>query len=250
MHYIDFFKTEDRKDTIPLQLSFNKDIQKYFKVQSDIYIKNFQAQAEVSIFKTVKIKKTLEEDLAVATTAMIPIWEEALLGGIGLGIEAVNTELQIEFTLGFGVEVPEALAFAESRAADMITKVDQTTKDIINRIISTGIQEGQDVNTIAKAIQEQFIDFGKFRSKLIASQEVGESYEFGKYEQSKAIQKDTKTKLEKAWITQGDDRVDEEVCAPNEAEEYIPLESAYQSGHERPLGHIGCRCYQTTRAKK
>ena len=55
--------------------------------------------------------------------------------------------------------------------------------------------------------------------------------------------------MEKAWSTVGDDKVSE-LCAGNEAQGWIPLEDAFQSGHQRPLGHPGCRCDLRTRREK
>ena len=52
--------------------------------------------------------------------------------------------------------------------------------------------------------------------------------------------------VEKSWLTLGDDRVSD-ICRTNAAAGWIPLQQSYPSGHERPLGHVACRCCGLTR---
>lgn len=50
----------------------------------------------------------------------------------------------------------------------------------------------------------------------------------------------------KAWLTVGDDRVEEE-CQRNEADGWIPIEKAFDGGVQEVPQHVGCRCTVTYR---
>lgn len=95
------------------------------------------------------------------------------------------------------------------------------------------------VPVIARRIREAFPDMDTRRSRLIATTEMNFAMSRGAFDRAAKLG----SKL-KQWITVGDDRVDELVCLPNEANsgQGIPINSAFTSGHMTTPGHPRCRC--------
>jgi hypothetical protein len=83
------------------------------------------------------------------------------------------------------------------------------------------------------------------RAELIAITEIGNAYSFGTLEMAKQIQASGLT-MEKAWATGA---APCQICDPNRAAGWIPLERPFPSGHDRPLAHPRCICSLMTRAK-
>jgi hypothetical protein len=247
MDYIEFFKTEARTAIIPLQLKFASAVRKYFKAQSDVYVKEYLEQTEgidQSIFQEpekIVLKKTLEEDLEQLSEDAITVFQAFMIEAVGEGYKAVIQEMDV--VGDFGIKAAHAESYARTRSAELVTNIDETTRKQINEIIQTGIVEGKDVGQVAQDIKTKFVDFSKFRTKLIASQEMGNAYEDGKFHQAEEISKEISQQMYKRSISQGDDRVTKDICLPNEAEGWIKQEELFQSGHETALFHIGCRCY-------
>jgi len=75
----------------------------------------------------------------------------------------------------------------------------------------------------------------------------GQAYVLQNFQTAKGLQ-DAGLRMEKAWITTGDDRVCD-LCRRNEKVGWIPLDDSFPSRHMHPLGHQGCRCDLLTRRR-
>ena len=121
----------------------------------------------------------------------------------------------------FELDDPLATAWAEENAAKAVTQVNNTTKETIRGIVSKGIDEGMDYDTIAAQITKRFEEFavGKpqqhiaSRAHLVAVTENAKAYEYGQRTLVDEIQ-GVGIDMEKSWATVGDADVSDG-CQPN-----------------------------------
>lgn len=169
------------------------------------------------------------------------------------------------YDLSFDLTNPRAVAYLKAHGAELVKKIDETTRADIKHIVEYGIENGWSYSKTAQAIQRQFrgyYDAGSWwnfdaprpqghidsRAHLIAVTEAGEAYEAGNYAVIQDLT-DGGLEMEKAWSTMKDDRVSQG-CRDNEAEGWIPADQEHQSGHMHPLRFPGCRCDELYRAKE
>jgi Phage Mu protein F like protein. len=175
---------------------------------------------------------------------------KALLAG------AARQIAELGLALSFDLKNPRAVAFLQDYGATRITKVNDTTKEIIRGILVQGVEEGQSYNKIAQAISERFHEFavGKpqehidSRAHLVAVTETANAYEEGNMIVAREI-RDAGIELEKHWLTVGDERVSDG-CQENEEAGWIPLDEPFPSGDDRPPRFPGCRCDLQIRRKE
>lgn len=71
--------------------------------------------------------------------------------------------------------------------------------------------------------------------------------------EANALEAEARGQKFKRWSTVGDARVSTEICAPNEAQGWIDIDRAFQSGDDHTPGHPNCRCsviYRTSEPDK
>ncbi len=233
-----------------------------------------QGRAFLSRFATLKARFPLAEAVAEPPAAppgpedWEPLFDEAALEtlqafltpldvGVTLALQAgaltgiADVGLQASFSLGN----PRAVAYLEGHALAAARHINATTKRDISEIVTKGVQEGWSYDQIAKAITAKYGEYAagrpqqhvKSRAHGIALYEAGEAYCEGNRLVALDLE-DAGLEMEHSWLTAKDDRVDPE-CRANEAQGWIPLKQAYQSGHLRPLAHYACRCDELIRRK-
>ena len=160
--------------------------------------------------------------------------------------------------ISFNLANPRAVAFLERYGAERVTKINQTTRKAIHDMVTRGMELGLPYDQVAEEISSRFSEFAvgmpqrhiESRAHLVAVQEAGEAYEHGSLTVGRQLQ-DAGIQMEKKWSTVKDSRVSD-LCRQNEAAGWIPLGSSFPSGHDRPLGHVACRCtalYQRAKSK-
>lgn len=186
----------------------------------------------------------------------------AIQDGMTAGAEALLA--QIAFDLSFRLQNPRAVAYIARNGAQLVKRIDETTRADMRKILETGIQNGWSYDRVAKAIQLQFARYGDgeswwnwdaprpqahidSRAHLIAVTEAGNAYEAGNAIVADDLA-DAGLEMEKYWSTMGDSRVSEG-CRENEAEGWIPSARPHKSGHMHPLRFPGCRCDELYRLK-
>lgn len=149
-----------------------------------------------------------------------------------------------------------AVAYAKDRAAEMVGKrltsdgalvenpnpvyaITDSTRDMIARVITEGLADNIGNQAIIDKIET--LGFSSARAELISFTEIGNANSNAALEALDGAS-DSGLTVTKAWLTAGDDRVDEDICEANEDEGEIPVDQAFQSGHMAPLGHPRCRC--------
>ncbi len=143
--------------------------------------------------------------------------------------------------LSFDLANPRAVQYLAKYGAARVTQIDQTTRDQLQTILTNGVANGDSYDMIASQITEMFGQFSTTRAHLIAVTEAGNAYQ----EANMIVGRDLAAgglEMEKSWLTAGDSHVDPDLCAPNEAQGWIPLDDTFQSGDDRPLAHPACRC--------
>lgn len=174
--------------------------------------------------------------------------QRALPAAVLAGARSVLGRLRDAFDL----RNPRAVAFMRE-ALNRSSRITDETFRQLRDVITKGIDEGLSYTQMAKAIREKFRQFAtptpqrhiRDRAELIAVTEIGDAYSAGTLMAAQRLA-DRGIRMEKSWLTVGDDRVEEE-CAGNQEQGWIALELPFSSGDSRPLAHPACRCALLTR---
>jgi hypothetical protein len=135
-----------------------------------------------------------------------------------------------------GIPSTKAITWAEKHAAQLVTQMDEETKNRLAKVISDGIANKRGVAGIGRDIRREIQDMSVNRGKLIAQNETATALEQAFEDNGDEIGSDGKE-----WITAGDDKVSDG-CRENEAAGIIPFHQAFPSGHMTPPRFPGCRC--------
>jgi hypothetical protein len=168
----------------------------------------------------------------------------ALMAGAGAVLDEFD-----EMRATFSLSNPRAVAWAEGHAARQVTRINDTTRTELNRLLTEAVDNGWSWTRTAQAIKKQFADFAgpplfpskKFRSRaeMVAAYEIGDAYEAGKQFAAEMAAGDFP--MEKAWLSARDGRV-RPMHQANDAQGWIPLDATFESGDFRPPTDPGCRC--------
>lgn len=193
-------------------------------------------------------------------SALSSAWEDI---GDGLGLAASDASHRTLIRIGVdsaeelvGRASENATAWARKHAASMMGKkilpdgsiindanpeydITESTRRIVKTTIASGLENGKTQEEIVDDLMEK--GFGEDRAKDIAENEVAAA-NMGGTLQSYLDAEDAGVPIMKGWNSVGDEGVDEDICAKNEAQGPIPVSQAFQSGHMAPLGHNRCRC--------
>ena len=162
---------------------------------------------------------------------------------------------QMRIAGSFTLDNPAAVGYADTYAADMVTRINAATRDGINRLVTEAIGDGWSYQQLADSIRETYQGFSeprpqqhiRDRAELVATTEVGNAYEAGNAGAVQQLQA-AGLVMEKSWLTIGDDRVSED-CQSNADAGWIPIDDPFPSGAQQPLQHPGCRCTALYRRK-
>lgn len=164
--------------------------------------------------------------------------------------DEVIDELAESFALVIAAEAPTmsppevqrlASSYAEHRGAALL-RVDgplnlaRMTRNRVNTLVANTIQSGESINTLTRNLKKD-LAFSTDRARMVARTETASALGQGQKEAARS-----QGRTEKRWVTQGDNRVNEEICATNGDQDWIPITAEFQSGHDTIPGHINCRC--------
>lgn len=173
---------------------------------------------------------------------------------------------------------PSAAALAEARtmaarqAETLVTNMYKSEIAKVGEVIAQGIEAGDNFQKIHRNLEVVKSLDGPRASKFLKIQELLEASDLTDVELEARLEREFQKLLRerkktiaqteqrfatseanrldatkfgathKTWITVGDERVDEDVCAANEAQGVIPIKDTFQSGHDVTPGHPNCRC--------
>lgn len=135
------------------------------------------------------------------------------------------------------------LQWVATWAAQKIVGIEDATKQRIAAVIKQGLDADEGTAKIAKRIREEYEDFSRYRSFVIARTEVGAASGFASHESAKQ----TGLQLKKQWVSSRDDRVRESHMEMDGEER--EMDESYSNGCMFPSDPSGppeeviqCRC--------
>lgn len=173
----------------------------------------------------------------------------------GLVKGAANLIADLGVEMAFNLKNPRAVTYLRQHGAENVRGINDTTRSYIQTVITQGVDEGWSYGRMAKAIETRYAEFAvgvpqehiRSRAELIAVTESGMAYESGSSIVVADLQ-DGGLKMEKSWLTVGDNRVDPH-CLANQAQGWIAFDDAFSDGSMQPLSHPACRCTALYRRK-
>jgi hypothetical protein len=96
--------------------------------------------------------------------------------GLMAGTEAIGG------AIAFDLANERAVAWAQTRGADLITQVDETTKDLIRGMVSRELEAGVTVQDLTDDLMQAFGDFSEYRAERIARTETANAMNQGTIE--------------------------------------------------------------------
>jgi len=243
-------RTQREKATAPLVKKLEGQIARAFKAQGRAFVKRF---------------KVLEKEWPVAEAGSGPEWEKRFddaadetfyffLGPIeaatkkALAAGGQQDLANLKADVAFDLKNPRAVQYMKNHGAEMVTKINKTTRDDIKRIVTKAVDEGWSYGRTAKAITDTYSEFAESRAVMIARTETGNAYVAGELVAARQMT-DAGIETEKHWRSVGDDRVSE-TCFYNDAQGWINLNNLFSSGDDGPLAHPSCSCSLDIRVKK
>lgn len=241
----------------PLERALRKGLQAAFRAHAKRFLQQFAAlegrfpaAASEALLREAIVPADWEAFLYNAGLETFLLFlgplDEAVRAALLRGGYATMAELAIPGT--FSLANPRAVNYMWEHGANLVTKINETTRGYIRTVITKGIDEGWSYNEMARAITDRYEEFAvgrpqlhiRSRAHMIAVTETGNAYEEGSRQVVQRLQ-DHGLEMEKFWLTSGGP-VCEKICLPNNAAGWIPVADVFPSGHDRPLGHPACRC--------
>ena len=118
-------------------------------------------------------------------------------------------------------------------AGDLVTKMNQTSKQRVGEIVSKGIIDKAGIPGIQKALKAEFTDMSDYRAKMIAWTEMNRAYSTAQFAKLQAL-----GITHKRWIPTDPCPI----CRANAQQGAILMNDAFQSGDMYPPNHPHCRC--------
>ena len=134
-----------------------------------------------------------------------------------------------------GPPVQDAINYANKHAAQLVTKIDQETKERLAKVIGDAIENKRGIPGLSRDIRKEFDDMSKYRSQMIARTETADSLSQGSLDRMKDM-----GITGKEWVRGGSDECD--ICQGNEDAGVIAVDKSFPSGHTRTPGHPQCLC--------
>jgi len=222
-------------------IDLTKAYRAYFKVQKGFVLTELAEQMNFTeINKAEWDSPVTEEELEKARKELEKIFIATVWATATRGAQQFLKDLSI--WADFWVSDLIAVQYAKDRAGEMITKIDETTRKQVNKIIVDSLEEGLDFNQVAKLINKKFASFSKTRAKFIAVNEIGNAYEVWKIKQAEDYSQRSWNQMLKKWVTQWDWLVTA-LCHKNSSDWFIKIEQPFSSWDDRPLRFPWCRCF-------
>ena len=254
--------TQDRRDRqlAPIVKELERQLRGYFGEQWRLFkaeldaVKDTYPQMEALRadefaewwWEWVEWEGLLARAMASSRIALISPVDEAVAAAYLMAGRTAIADLGIG--ISFNLRNPRAISFLENYGADLVTKIEDATRNYIHDVLVKGRNEGWSYDKVARAITERYADFAvgrpqehiRSRAHLIAVQETAEAYGQANLDVAMELEEGG-LPMEKKWAASPDERTCE-ICLGNAAEGWIPSTEAFPSGHQREPAHVACRC--------
>lgn len=159
-----------------------------------------------------------------------------------IGQDGTNKEVTGQVDIMMEVKNLWAELYAKEQAWELMSRVNDTTKQEVRDLFSKAWTENWTVKEIKDAITEQFSQFSQYRASLIATMEVGNAYEVWKKDQFASYQARFGIQWYKRSQTQHDSRV-RASHNMNEIDGWIAEGATFSGTHTDHAPHeFNCRC--------
>lgn len=129
----------------------------------------------------------------------------------------------------------EVVQYAITHAAELVKGINDTTRDMLRKVIANGIAEQRGVPGTAADIRKAVADMSGYRAKSIATTEINGAMSQATLDKIKHVGLEYKR-----WVARTNCCP---ICAKNKGQGAIPVDQAFSSGVQRPPAHPGkCRC--------
>lgn len=132
---------------------------------------------------------------------------------------------------------PLAVQYTQERGAELVTGIDEATRNEMAGIITSGLDDNIGMDAIAENIKAAY-SFSNYRSNLIAKTEIAKANQNGVLIGMKSA-KDIGLKITKVWLP---DAIACEICLDNGDAGAIDIDDVFPSGDDAPPAHPNCRC--------
>lgn len=245
-------KEEVREEGVPYVDPERKEVKDQTSSLSDTLASVFASQAD----RVVELFSQVVPDLT-ATKADAPDWVEEFLVALEADLRIVIDNLEPPLTEVFGDSGRKAVAqigpddeaqlvrqvnaaavkWSSTRVADLVSGIDETTKQLIRTTITEGLGSGKSAEEIAESLRQSYA-FSAERAELIAETETARANSYGALEGYKKAQ-EAGLQVKKSWLRLEDACP---VCQENEEAGEIEVDEAFPSGDLAPPAHPHCRC--------
>ena len=227
---IDDFEKVKTKEFMNQFYDFIDFFNKYFENQAIEYINELQSIKKV---KDPKINEKLIEKLS----AIILLWQIEQEQKSRLELKDIWLSLDIWISNELGLD------YAKNRAWELISEIDDTTREEIWKIIEYWISKWDTLQEIAKKIDDKFLKYSTYRSSLISVMEVWNAYEFGSRKQHDEYTEHFDVIWYKRTKTQGDSNARESHIKNEEAWWILKNELFPWTNTDHAPHWFNCRCY-------
>lgn len=183
---------------------------------------------------------------------IVGILDDHAAATFGDGVVTTIVGLQVE--LDFDLDNPRAAAFLKDRGANLVTRIDATTRDRLRTLLVTSVDEGWSWQRTGREINQMFAGFSgrgpmgrhlRNRAELVAVTETAEAHAAGNHAVIDQLAAQG-VAVQVRWRTVGDNRVSAG-CARNGAAGWQDHGTPFPSGHLREPRFPGCRCVTVSR---
>ena len=182
-----------------------------------------------------RISNDLDLNLLSGLTAIHPWIEDVAADRAGDELVSLGISKESDF---FDHANTRAAAYAKDRSAELVSDIDESTRNMLRRMIEVGLESGAMREDIIADIMDGDI-FDEARATLIADTEVAMANGQGAlagYKEAKAAGVD----LKKIWVCDSDPCP---ICEENQDAGAIEVDSEFPSGDDAEIAHPGCRCH-------
>lgn len=130
-----------------------------------------------------------------------------------------------------------AVQYIRQRGAELVTQIDEATRNGIADIIADSLERNLSVDDIIAELVASY-DFSEERAELIARTEIGIANSQGTLAGMRELQAQG-VSIKKAWFPDAEACP---VCLENADEGFIDIDDTFPSGDDAPLSHPNCEC--------
>jgi hypothetical protein len=215
-----FFQKEAKRIAADVAASYEHEVA--------VLVKDAADDAAERILRDLKLDKWIE---------LAPDVADALRAVFGKAQKSALADLNVDDAGAvFDLIEPHAVAYAETRSAELVTKITATTRSAIRELVVQAITDGLNPSELADAIQDSGA-FSQARARMISRTELAKANVQGNLD----AWSESGVVVKKKWIL-GSEHGHEDECDDNAEQGEIDIDESFDSGDDGPPAHPNCVC--------